>query len=392
MFTPEGTQLLEVLGSQAAISLQNAALYTDLQRSEAFLAQGERVSQTGSFGWDAASGDLYWSQQLYSILEYEQRLLPASMDHALARVHVDDLEHVSRLLEDARRDRTEFETALRFSMPDGTIKHAQMIGRSILTGNPTFVGSVRDISENVHVEATLRQIQADLAHVSRVATLNAMSASIGHEVSQPLSGVVINAGVAARMLAANPPDIEGALQTVERTLRDAKRAAQVITRLRAMFAKKEPTLEFLDLNEATKDVIALSSAELERNTTRVRIELARDLPFVHADRVQLQQVILNLIINAADAMASITDRPRILTVSTGRDNDGMIRLSVRDSGVGIDLKVVDRLFQPFYTTKTNGLGVGLSICRSIIDAHHGRLWAEQNDGSGATFSFCLPPA
>lgn len=391
-FTPERTQLLEVLASQAAISLQNAALYMNRQRSEAFLVQGERVSQTGSFGWDAANGDLYWSQQLYSILEYEQRLLPASMEHALARVHVDDLEIVCRLLEAARRDRTEFETAVRLSMPDGRIKHVQMIGRPILTGNLAFVGSVRDISEQVQVEATLRQIQADLAHVSRVAALNAMSASIAHEVSQPLSGVVINAGLAVRMLTANPPDVEGALQTVERTLRDAKRAAEVITRLRAMFAKKEPTLELLDLNEATKDVIALSAVEVERNKTRVRVDLARDLPFVRGDRVQLQQVILNFILNAADAMVSVADRPRILTLSTGRADDGTIRLSVRDNGVGIAPDVVDRLFQPFYTTKTSGLGVGLSICRSIIDAHHGRLWAEQNEGPGATFSFCLPPA
>ncbi len=391
-FTPERTQLLGVLASHAANSLQNAALYTNLQRNEAFLAQGERVSQTGSFGWDAASGDLYWSQQLYSILEYDLRLVPASMERALARVHVDDLEHVRQLLEDARRDRTEFETVLRLSMPDGRVKHVQMIGRSILNGNLAFVGSVRDISEHVRVEASLRQIQADLAHVSRVAALNAMSASIGHEVSQPLSGVLINAGMAARMLTANPPDIDGAVQTVERALRDAKRAAQVVTRLRAMFAKKEPTLELLDLNEATNNVIALSSVEVERNKTRVRIELAKDLPLVRADRIQLQQVILNLILNAADAMVSITDRPRILTLNTGREDDGTVRLSVHDNGVGIEADSVDQLFQPFYTTKPHGLGVGLSICKSIIDAHHGRLWAEQNDGSGATFSFCLPPA
>jgi len=391
-FTPERTQLLEVLASQAAISLQNAALYTNLQRSEAFLAQGERVSETGSFGWDAASGDLYWSQQLYSMLEYDQTLLPASMEHALARVHVDDLEHVRRLLEGSLRNRTEFETTLRLTMPDGRTKHAQITGRSIPTGNLAFVGSVRDISEHVQAEATLRKIQADLAHVSRVAALNAMSASIGHEVSQPLSGVVINARMAARMLAANPPDVEGALQTVERTLRDANRAAQVITRLRAMFAKKEPTLELLNLNEATKDVVALSSVEVQRHKARLRIELAEDLPFVHGDRVQLQQVILNLVLNAVDAMVSVADQPRILTISTGREYDGTVRLSVRDSGVGIPADVVDQLFQPFYTTKPNGLGVGLSICQSIIDAHHGRLWVEQNKGPGATFSFCLPPA
>jgi signal transduction histidine kinase len=192
------------------------------------------------------------------------------------------------------------------------------------------------------------------------------------------------------MLAVDPPDVEGARETARRTIRDAERASEVVKRVRALFGKKGATSESLDLNEATREVVALSLSELERNKVIVRTELAGELPPVHGDRVQLQQVILNLFLNASDAMSGVDDRPRQLVIRTERDEGDRVRLSVRDTGVGFELQGVDRLFDAFYTTKSSGMGIGLSVSRAIIESHKGHLWATLNDGPGATFSFSLP--
>ena len=213
-----------------------------------------------------------------------------------------------------------------------------------------------------------------------------------HEINQPLSGIVTNASTCQRMLAAAPPNVDGALETARRTIRDANRASEVITRLRALFSRKETATESVDLNEATREVIALSLSGLQRNQVLVRAELAEHLPLVMGDRVQLQQVILNLLRNAADAVSTIDDRPRELLVRTERAEGNQVQLSVKDAGVGFAPEAADKIFEGFYTTKTDGMGIGLSISRSIIETHHGRLWATQNDGPGSTFSFAIPCA
>jgi signal transduction histidine kinase len=219
-----------------------------------------------------------------------------------------------------------------------------------------------------------------------------LTASIAHELNQPLSGIITNANTCLHKLAADPPDVEGACQTVRRTIRDGNRASEVVARLRALFTKKEPTIELVNLNEAAKEVIALSARELQRNRMILCQELADDLPPVLGDRVQLQQVILNLLLNASDAMSGIDDRPRRLTISTARDEGDAVRVVLEDAGLGFDPETADRLFEPFYTTKSSGMGIGLSISRSIIERHQGRIWAERNDGAGATFSFSIPRA
>jgi PAS domain S-box-containing protein len=255
-----------------------------------------------------------------------------------------------------------------------------------------FVGTTTDIDDQKRAEETLRQAQSDLAHVARVATLNAMTASIAHEVNQPLSGILTNANTGLRMLAADPPNLAGVADTLRRTVRDSNRASGVIKRLREMFSKKEPIAELVDLNDAARDVIAISVDELQRRGARLQTDLADGLPPVNADRVQLQQVILNLLLNAADAMDGIEDRPRSVLVRTELEGDGAVRLEVRDAGRGFDPGTVEKLFEAFHTTKANGMGVGLTICRSIIESHKGRLWATLNDGPGATFSICIPCA
>ncbi len=253
-----------------------------------------------------------------------------------------------------------------------------------------YIGAVQDVTHRRHTEEALARLRAELAQAARVTGLGVLTAAIAHEVSQPLAGIVTNASTCRRMLAIDPPDVEGARETTRRTIRDAERASEVIKRLRALFCKKGATSESLDLNEVTREVVALSLSELERNKVIVRTELAGELPPVQGDRVQLQQVILNLSLNASDAMSGVDDRPRHLVIRTERDEEGRVRLSVRDTGVGFEPQGVDRLFDAFYTTKSSGMGIGLSVSRSIIESHKGRLWATPNEGPGATFSFSIP--
>jgi C4-dicarboxylate-specific signal transduction histidine kinase len=213
-----------------------------------------------------------------------------------------------------------------------------------------------------------------------------LTASIAHEVNQPLSGILTNASTCLRMLAADPPNLDGARETARRTIRDGNRASDVIVRLRALFGKRRFTMEPVDLNEATQEVIALVLSEFQRDRVNLRTELIDGLPPVMGDRVQLQQVILNLIRNASDAMIGIDNRPRQLVIRTERDGDDHVRLTVQDVGVGFDARDAGRMFDAFFTTKASGMGIGLSVSRSIIDNHHGRLWAKPNDIPGASFS------
>jgi signal transduction histidine kinase len=250
----------------------------------------------------------------------------------------------------------------------------------------------RELAERRLLEEGLDKARLELAHVARITSLGVLTASIAHEVNQPLSGIVTNAGTCLRMLAADPPNVDGARETARRTIRDGNRASDVITRLRALYGKKDSTSESVDLNEATREVLALSVSELQRNQVIVRSELPDDLPLVIGDRVQLQQVILNLIRNASDAMSAVDDRSRQLLIRTEQDGDDRVRLTVQDAGVGFDPQAADRLFESFYSTKNDGMGIGLSVSRSIIESHHGRLWATLNNGPGAAFSFSIPRA
>jgi PAS domain S-box-containing protein len=282
---------------------------------------------------------------------------------------------------------------------DGECRHLETRAAPLRNDDGTVaqLGVARDITDRKQAEAQLREsernlrdTQEKLAHMMRVITMGELTASIAHEVNQPLSGIMTNAGTCLRMLAADPPDVAGACETARRTIRDANRASDVIVRLRALFTGKELTTETMDLNEATREVIALSMSELQRHRVMLRPELADDLPLVTANRVQLQQVVLNLLRNACDAMAGVDDGPRQLLIRTERDEDDRVRLTVQDVGVGLEPHVVDKIFQAFYTTKSSGMGIGLSVSRSIIEKHGGRLWGEPNDGPGATFAFSIP--
>ena len=364
----------------------------ELRRSEAFLAEGQRLSSTGSFSWKVATDEITWSEQLYRIYEFEIGI-PVTLELIRTRVHPEDVSLLEKmkLTEQARGGR-DFEWQYRLLMPDHSIKYLHAVAHAIRgrDGQLEYIAAVQDITARRMSEDALAKARSELAKVARVTSLAVLTAAIAHEVNQPLSGIITNAGTCLRMLDATPPDLEGARETARRTIRDGNRAADVITRLRALFSKKEFTLERLDLNEVTREVIALSLSELQRNRVALQSELADDLPAIIGDRIQLQQVILNLLRNASDAMAGIDDRPRQLLIKTEPEDGHGVRVAVRDAGVGIDPQIIDRLFDAFYTTKDDGMGIGLSVSRSILERHRGRLWAEPNEGPGATFWFSIP--
>lgn len=362
----------------------------ELQRSEAFLAEAQHLSRIGSFSWRVSTDEITWSEQLYRIFQID-RDARVTFELIGTRIHPEDLSVFQEQIERSRQDRSDVQLEFRLQMPDGAVKYVHVAAH--IRGDRSqleYIGAVQDVTERRSWEEALSKARSELAHVARITSLGVLTASIAHEVNQPLSGIVTNAGTCLRMLAADPPNLDGARETARRTIRDGNRASEVVTRLRALFRKKETTNESVDLNDATREVVVLSSSELQRNRVILQQELADDLAAVAGDRVQLQQVILNLLRNASDAMSAVDDRPRQLLIRTEADEDNHVRLTVKDVGVGFPPHSADRLFESFYTTKNDGMGIGLSVSRSIIESHHGRLWATPNDGPGVTFSFSVP--
>jgi PAS domain S-box-containing protein len=362
----------------------------ELRRAHDSFADAQRLSKTGSFITDLVGDDHNWSEEAYRIFEFDPGT-KVTVQRVRDVIHPDDLPSFEDVI---ARGMTGANVTFGFRIvtAQGAMKHVRGVAHVIeqIRGRPMFIGALQDVTEAIVAQEALNRAGAELAHVSRVTTLSALTASIAHEVNQPLAGIITNAGTCLRMLDAAPPDIEGARETARRTIRDGNRASDVITRLRALFSKREFALEPLDLNEAAREVIALSSNDVQRNRIVLQSELADDLPIVTGDRIQLQQVILNLLRNAADAMADVHDRPRQLLIKTDREDSEHVRVTVRDVGVGLPPQSVDSLFDAFYTTKSGGMGIGLFVSRSIVEKHHGRLWAEPNDGPGATFSFSIP--
>jgi PAS domain S-box-containing protein len=320
---------------------------------------------TATFGW--SEGDLLGRS-------YQSLLHPD--DQERTRMEFD------RLVKDQKPVR--FENRLRAK--DGSY---HWISWKAAPDGERVYGVGRDITESKRAQDALNKAAVELARVSRVTALSALTASIAHEVNQPLSGVITNVSTCLRMLDAAPPNVDGARETSRRALRDANRASQVISRLRALFSNREFALETLDINELTREVVALSLGDLQRHRIALLTDYATDLPSITGDRIQLQQVILNLLRNAVDAMVSVRDRARHLLIRTACGDIG-VRLTVKDAGVGLDIQTMNKLFDAFFTTKTDGMGIGLAVSQSIIEKHHGRLWAEPNDGPGATFIFSIP--
>ncbi len=363
-----------------------------LKRSAALLERTQQLSSTCCFSWRVETDEISGSKELCELFALDPADVPLTLELIGTRIHSEDLPSFHEIIERARSGVSNFELEHRLRLPDDSVKYLRVVahGTRDQEGQLEYVGAVQDVTHRRHTEEALAKLRSELARAARAASLGVLTAAIAHEVNQPLAGIVTNAGTCRRMLALDPPDVEGARETARRTIRDAERASEVVKRLRALFCKQGATSESLDLNEATREVVALSLSELERNKVVMRTELAAVLPPVQGDRVQLQQVILNLLLNASDAMSGVDDRPRQLVIRTERDEEDRVRLSVRDTGVGFEPQRVDRLFDAFYTTKSGGMGIGLSVSRSIIESHKGRLWATPNDGPGATFAFSVP--
>ena len=362
-----------------------------LRRSEAFLAEGQRLSSTGSSSWRVATDEITFSKELYRIFELEPGI-PLTHQLLHSRIHPQDLPTIQENTARFRQNPTDIEHDFRLLLPDRSVKYIHVVTHSSRdeSGQPMYTSTYQDVTQRRQAEEALTKARTELARMARVTSFAGLTASIAHEINQPLSGIVTNASTCLLMLDSDPPNVEVARETARRALRDGDRASEIIKRLRALFSRQQVATGPVDLNEAAREVIALTLSELQRNQVLLQTDFDSELPLITGDRVQLQQVILNLLRNASDAMAAVQDRPKRMLIRTGREEGGRVRLTVQDVGIGLDTDAMDKLFQAFYTTKHDGMGMGLSISRSIIESHHGRLWATRNDGPGATFSFSLP--
>jgi PAS domain S-box-containing protein len=368
-----------------------------LRQSEAYLAEGQRLSHTGSWAFDVASNKyIYVSEENFRIFEMDAQEGLPNREAISRQIHPEDWDRVNESFEKSLREKVDTSSEFRIVLPSGTVKHLQVIRHPVMNdaGDVVeLVGTLIDMTERKRAEQErerLRQLEADLAHIDRISMMGELAASIAHEVNQPLSGVVVNANACLRWLAGESPNLQEARETVRRIVRDGKRAGDVIARVRALATKTATAKERLDMNETAREVIALAGDELRKNRVAVRTEFAPELLPVLGDRVQLQQVVLNLVMNAVEAMSGVEERPRELIVRTQNDDAGQVRVTVQDSGVGLDPQSLERIFDAFYTTKQGGMGMGLSISRSIIQNHGGKLWAAANDGPGTSVQFTIP--
>jgi C4-dicarboxylate-specific signal transduction histidine kinase len=360
----------------------------ELRRSEAYLAEAQRLSHTGSFGWNISSGKLYWSEETFRIFECDRADQP-TVELILQRTHPLDRDLARKTIDHARQEGRVLDFEKRLLMPDGRIKNVHIVGHPVFDdfGNfAEYAGTVIDVTEHRRAE---EERQA-LARANRIATMGQLTASIAHEVNQPIAAARNNAASALRFLSRSPPDLTEVREALDCVVSDVDRAGNVIGGIRKLIARTPaPRDDCFDINEAIREMIVLTRGEALKNGVSVQMQLD-GLPLIQGDRVQLQQVVLNLILNAVEAMSSVDGARRELSISTERRGADEVLVAVRDSGPGIDPEHLERVFDSFYTTKPSGIGLGLSICRSIIDAHGGRLWAAANQPRGVAFQFTLP--
>lgn len=369
-----------------------------LRRDEAWLAQAQRLSHTGTWVSDGTTGaSLYWSEECYRIWGFDQAQGLPSRKEMWGRIHPDDRERLWGQVQEAIREHRDFFDEFRILLPDGTVKYLEANAHhqfSPLGALLQVICTSVDVTERKRAQderERLRQLEADLAHMNRVSTMGELAASLSHEILHPIATARNNARAGMRFLEMNPPNLDEAREALACVVRDADRAKDVIGRMRDHIKKAPPRKECFGLNEAINEVIVMVRSAIADNRVSVQTRLAKGSLAIHGDRVQLQQVLLNLILNAVEAMGSVEAGSRELLVSTGQDHTNVL-VAVRDSGPRIEATHLERVFETFYTTKSGGTGMGLSICRSIIEAHGGRLWAEANEPRGAVFQFTLPGA
>jgi len=367
----------------------------ELRLSEAYLAEAQRLSHTGSWAWSPPPGDIrYWSEECYRVQGFDPKEGQPRFEEFLQRIHPDDQARIAEVIERAVREKEEFEFDYRIVHPGGDIRDARSVGHPILgpSGDLVeYVGTIIDVTERRQAEEErerLREAQADLAHASRMTTMGELTASLAHEVNQPITAVVNGASTCVRWLTRDDPDLGEAREAALGVIRNAKRASEIINRIRSMSKKGESKRQLVDVNELIREMIALLRNEATRYSIAIRTDLGADLPKVMADSVQVQQVMMNLIMNSIDAMKDV-DQTRELAIRSRRTEEQQLMISVSDTGVGLPQQF-DRIFDAFFTTKAHGIGMGLRISRSIVESHGGRLWATDNSPRGASFCFLLP--
>lgn len=367
-----------------------------LRRSEEFLAGTQRISKTGSFSFKSITGEMYWSDESARIFGYDTDVVP-TMELVLQRTVPEDRHLVRASMEQALQGGDKFlDLHHRLTMPDGELKYVHVLAKPRFNkiGACEYLGALTDVTAVVLAEQALHRSQVQLAHAARVSMLGELAASIAHEVNQPLAAIATNGEASLRWMNRPQPDLGEAQAAVTSILAACTRASGVIQRIRALARRSDPQHAVLDLNGVAEESVELMQRELNIHQVLLSLELAPDLPPVHGDRVQLQQVIINLLMNAMQAMATCAPGQAVLVLRTRLQDDGMLQLSVSDSGAGIASADMPRLFEAFYTTKPDGMGMGLPICRSIIDTHGGRIWARraapEDTVSGATVIFSLP--
>jgi PAS domain S-box-containing protein len=370
-----------------------------LRRDEAWLAQAQRLSHTGTWVSDGTtSAILYWSEECYRIWGFDQAQGLPSREDMWGRIHPDDRERLWGQVQEAIREHRDFFGEFRILLPDGTVKYLEANAHhqfSPLGALLQVICTSVDVTERKRAQderERLRQLEADLAHMNRVSTMGELAASLSHEILHPIATARNNARAGMRFLEMNPPNLDETREALACVVRDTDRAKDIVGRIRSQIKKAPPRKERFDLNEAINEVIVMVRSAIAKNGVSASTGLMDGLVPVQGDRVQLQQVLVNLILNAVEAMNSVEDGPRELLIRTEQSRMGNILVAVHDSGSGIEATHLERVFETFYTTKSGGTGMGLSICRSIIEAHGGRLWAEANEPRGAVFQFTLPGA
>jgi PAS domain S-box-containing protein len=358
---------------------------------ETYLAEAQQVSLTGSFGWNVSSGEIFCSEEGLRIFGFDFKARP-SMEMMLARVHPDDLTLVQRSIDRAAQDRQDFDFEHRLRLPDGTVKHVRIVARTTRSeaANVDFVGAVMDVTSSRLAELELQNTRTELAQVMRVSSLGVLTASIAHQVNQPLGAVVANAEACLAWLDRESPDLNEAQTAIKSIVKDSHRAAEIIRGLYALIKNTNPPMVLLDINEIVSESMNIVAHELRRYRVSRRMEFSSDRLVVFGHRIQLQQVLLILIINSMEAMNEVVGRERELVIQLKQEETRQVLVSVTDSGVGLPTENAQRIFDAFVTTKSSGIGMGLSICRSIIQAHGGRIWASPNEPHGATVQFTLP--
>jgi PAS domain S-box-containing protein len=401
--TRRENEIIEQFTHLASIAVERKRAEDALKKSEAFLAEGQRISHTGTWAWDLITDQVIWSEEHCRIFGYSPDEVGGTFAAILDRMLPEDRMVAEKPIVEAVRGGKDYSVEYRITLPDGTIRYNQSVGRAIANhaGEVTeYIGTTSDITERKRAEEELRRseldlrkAQAELAHVTRVTTMGELAASIAHEVNQPIAGVVLNGNACLRWLSrmdGHSVNLAEAREAVQRIIRDGARAGEVIARIRALFKKTEEAREAVELNQVIREVMVLARSEMDKRRVALQLDLATDLPLVLGDRVQIQQVMLNLILNGIEAMSAVEGRPRELLVKTRVKTLAEVLVSVCDSGIGLDPLRIEQMFAAFHTTKPGGLGMGLSISRSIVEAHDGSLWATANDGFGATFHFTLP--